>query len=374
MSSSMVDTVVNRFFSQYVTERDRTLLSLVFHPSPEQHFLDETIERCDIEAMGSHRSLMLSYCMLEHPELTFSSYVKPRLKGLMDFYRFANIQTLAHFSKIGKAMNKRKITPLIVKGAAMKYLRPSLSRPMGDVDILIPAHSMQEAVKVCLGLGYEDAMTGLGHAVDIQTPDGKGAVDIHTAIIEGCPNSKGFHQGLVSRARVVVAFGVRVLLPAHEDLLFIVLANLTKNLRAKTSVHGLMYALLDVKFLLSDKPDFNWAIVKENIKNTDSELPVRFGAEFINSLVPDLVPDLDANLPLSPAMDAYCNEIVFDEDHFSQRQAYCQAIRIVDLKNYPRHFGKIILKYLLLKKLRKYPAFVRWYLKRKESQGAHRAG
>jgi hypothetical protein len=35
---------------------------------------------------------------------------------------------------------------------------------------------------------------------------------------------------------------------------------------------------------------------------------------------------------------------------------------VVDLKNYPAHYGKMILKLLLLKKLRSFPAFVRWYL------------
>lgn len=53
--------VVRRFYDQHVTERDRTLLNLVFHPAPTQSDLDNTLEICDIETTGSSKSLMLSY-------------------------------------------------------------------------------------------------------------------------------------------------------------------------------------------------------------------------------------------------------------------------------------------------------------------------
>lgn len=374
MKSPYSNLVVQKFYSHYVSERDRTLLDLVFTPSPTQSRLDKALETCDIEAMGSSKSLMLSYLMREHPELKFSSYTKPRLQGLVNFYRFANIKTLSHFSKIGKAFNAAHIPMVIFKGAAMKVLRPDLSRPMGDVDILIPAEHMTRAVKICITMGYHDAMTGSHNAVDIHAANNESAVDIHSAILEGGKSNDVFHRGLFSRARQVSAFGVNMLLPLHEDLFFIVLANLTKNLRGKTSTHGLFYALLDAKFLLADKADFNWDIVKESIKLTGTEQPVRLGVDFINSLAPGLIPDVDVHLPLSPQMKAYYDQIIFDEDYFNKRQAVCQAIRVVDLKNYPCHYGKFILKFLLLKKLRKHPAFVRWYLKSRNPQGAHSAG
>jgi hypothetical protein len=368
VSLNSSERIVRRFYQQYVTERDRALLDLVFHPCPTQSYLDAALEMCDIEVLGSSKSLMLSYLMREHPELQFSPYVKPRLQGLVDFFRFANIRTLSHFSKIGKALAARDIPILIFKGAVMKALRSGLSRPMGDVDILIAPEHMATAVKTCIDLGYHDAMTGVSNAVDIVTESGDSAVDIHKAIFEGGGNADAFHRGLFARARKTEAFGVPVLMPSHEDLLFIVLANLTKNLREKTSIHGLFFALLDTRFLLGDKTDFNWDIVSENIRNTGMELPVRFGAEFMNSLVPDIIPDLDMHMPLSSKLEAYCNQIIFDEDYFRKRQAVCQNIRVVDLKTYPWHFGKMICKFLVLKKLRAIPAFVRWYLKTREAK------
>lgn len=372
MSVPASKQIVHRLYQQYVTDRDHALLDLVFDSSVTQQKLDETLQICDIEAMGAHKSLMLSYLMHEHPELIFSAYNKPRLKGLVDFYRFANLRVLAHFSKIGKALNAANIPILIFKGAAMKALRPELSRPMADVDILIPAKFLPEAVTICERLGYHDARTGNPLAVDILTADNKSAVDIHKAILGSGKSSEAFSESIFNRAHKVEAFGVQAFLPTHEDLFFIVLANLTKNLRAKSSIHGLFYALFDVKFLLSSKQNFDWAIVREHIHATGMELPTRFAADFMDHLVPGIIPNMDTNLPLTPAIEAYCNQMLFDEDHFLKKQAECQAIRVVELKNYPLHYGKMILKLLLLKKLRNFPRFVRWYLKKHESSHENR--
>ena len=368
MSSSISEYVMHRQHQQHVTGMDRVLLGLVFNSPLTQEDLDAALKVCDIEVMGGAKSLMLSYIMRERPELRFSDYTAPRLRGLIDYFRFNNIRILAHFSKMGNALNAAGIPILIFKGGAMKILRPELCRPMGDVDILVPPEHLAEAVKICEKLGYHDAMTGSRTAVDLHTAKGESAVDLHYAILE--TGGDTFHKELFARARETEAFGVRVLLPAHEDLAFIVLANLTKNLREKTSLHGLFFSLHDFRFLLTDKPGFNWDIVSKNIKITDTELPVRFGAEFMNSLVPGIVPDIDIHFPLSAKMEAYCNQVIFDEDYFYRFQATCRGIRVADLKNYPLRFGKMIVKFLLLKKLRNIPGFVRWYLKTRGSRHA----
>ena len=370
MNMSVAGRVMRRLYQENVTERDRVLLDLVFSSSLTQRELDKALEVCDIEVLGGAKSLLLSYIMRDRPDLRFSGYAAPRLRGLINYYRFANMRVLSHFSRIGRALNAAGIPMLVFKGGAMRILRPELYRPMSDVDILVPPGRLAEAVKIGERLGYHDAMTGSNTAVDLHAANDESALDIHHAVFETGGGAEAFHRGLFARARETEAFGVRVWLPAHEDLAFIVLANLTKNLRGKTSLRGLFYALLDFKFLLADKPGFDWGIVRENIKNTDAELPVRFGAEFMNSLVPGIVPDIDLHLPLSPKMEAYCEQVIFDEDFFHPFQAVCRAIRVADLKNHPRHFGKMIVKFLLLKKLREIPAFVRWHLKTRESRSA----
>jgi hypothetical protein len=360
---------VQKLYQHHVTERDRVLLDLVFSSSLTQEKLDDGLGACDIEVMGAHKSLMLSYLRREHPELRFPAYAAPRLDGLITFYRFANMQTLQHFSRIGKALNAAGIPMLIFKGAAMKILRPELPRPMADVDILIPPERLDEAVRLCRNLGYHDSRSGAPHAVDIHTADGQAAVDIHHALFTpddtSGPVAAAFHKRLLARACERCAFGVRVWLPAHEDLFFIVLANLSKNLRNKSSLHGLFYALLDCRFLLRNKPSFDWEIVRNNIQATNTEMQVQLAVGFMEALAPGLALDFRAHLPASKKMNDFCNQVVFDEDFLQQRREACRAILVLDLKNYPWHYGKMILKLLALKKLRQFPFLVRWYLRKR---------
>ncbi|MCL2028953.1 MAG: nucleotidyltransferase family protein, partial [Deltaproteobacteria bacterium] len=138
MNMSITERVVRRQYQQYVMERDRVLLDLVFNSALTQKELDEAMEVCDIDVLGAAKSLMLSYIMRDFPEFKFPDYAAPRLRGLIDYFRFANIRVLSHFSKIGKALNAAGIPVLIFKGGAMKILRPELCRPMGDVDVLVP--------------------------------------------------------------------------------------------------------------------------------------------------------------------------------------------------------------------------------------------
>ncbi len=182
-------------------------------------------------------------------------------------------------------------------------------------------------------------------------------------------NTEKFYQGLFQRAKPTKAFGVHFLLPCHEDLFFLALTNFTKNLREHSSLNNIYYALCDSKFLMHSKTDFDWGIVYENAKYAHKELEIRFAAEFINRIVPELIPDIDKHFPATSKMEAFCNQIVFDEKYFKNLQSICQKILVLQLKQKPRYYGKLILKLLVAKKLRNIPAFVRWYLNYRNSKG-----
>ncbi|MDR2056386.1 MAG: nucleotidyltransferase family protein [Desulfovibrio sp.] len=364
--------VIAVFRDQYVTPADRVLLNTVFADGPTQESLDECMRVCDIESLGAGKCILLSYLLHDHPELRLSDSDGPRVNGLITYFRFANMKVLAHFSKTGKAFNRAGIPMLLFKGAAMKVLRPDLSRPMGDVDVLVPKARMDEAVRICEGLGYLHYREESRHGVDFHT-EAESAVDVHHSLFDPPGDARAFQDNLFARAAPRRAFGVDFLLPCREDLCFLVMTNFTKNLREHTTLGGLYYALCDCRFLQKDKKDFDWAIVRKNAADSGKELEVRFAAEFMNAVVPGTVPDADRRLPAGRDMEDFCNRIVFEEEYLRKRQRACQAIRVVDLKNRPWHFGKRILKFLLMKKLRRVPAFVRWYLETRggEARNAH---
>ncbi|MDE6735313.1 MAG: nucleotidyltransferase family protein [Desulfovibrio sp.] len=361
--------LVAKLYGTHLTARDQCLLDFRFAKAPTQDMLDECLAQCDIEAMGGNKCILLAYARREHPELVFSDYAGPRIDGLIRYFHFANTKTLAHFSKIGKALNQAGIPILLFKGAAMRALRPELPRPMGDADILIPAGRIDEATRIGEGLGYLHTREESNHAVDFHT-EAESAVDVHHSIFDPDRDYTAFHKGLFERAKPATVFGVDVLLPSREDLCFLVMANLTKNLREHTTLHSIYFSIEDCAWLQRDTP-LNWDIIREDAVASGHEVETSLAAAFMNAAVPGLFPEPEELFPELRGVEDFCNLVIFDEDYFLPRQRHCQSIRVVELKNDPWRHGSRILKFLLLKKLRGYPAFVRWYLAHKRGIVTH---
>lgn len=210
--------ILERTYARYVAPKDQALLELVFHPAPSQQDVDDGLALADIEALGAEKALLLSYFLHDNPQFSLSAYAEPRLRGLMQFFHFKNTRTLAHLSRIGKALNKAAIPFVLFKGGAMKALRPNLSRPMGDTDILLPKGTIHEAVKICEGLGYQHIHGKPTHAVGMHT-DTEDAVDLHYLVFddEGY-DLEALQEGIFRRSAPHSAFGVNFLLPTSEDL------------------------------------------------------------------------------------------------------------------------------------------------------------
>jgi hypothetical protein len=370
---------IGEMYRRFITPNDQVLIDTVFAALPSQEKLDECLRVCDIEVMGAHKTLLLSYFMQEHPELRFSEYAGPRIKGLIDFFRFANIKLFSHFCRIGKELNAAGIPMLVLKGAAMKLLRPEFPRVMGDVDILIPLDRMLDALEISERLGYRDAFGRNAQtkpliALDLLAPDGGYSLDIH-GTVPASGGSETFREAMFTRARPCNAFGIPALLPAVEDMFFILLNNLEESMREKSSLHSLFFSLVDCRFLLGSN-GFNWEIVRNNIQETHTEYQTRFAAEFMNTLVPGIVPGLEEHFPLNESQ--YLKEVkirrkkwlsrhnraVFDWEFMEKKADACRRILLVEFKRRPRHYAMMMFKLFLMRKLRVFPFFIRWYLRR----------
>jgi hypothetical protein len=311
--------------------------------------------------------------MYEHPELRFSDYAGPRIKGLISFYHFDNTRVLSHFSRIGKALNRAGIPILLFKGAAIKVLKPELSRPMADVDIFVPPGRFAQAMDICEKLGYRKESSSK-YSGDLLDQDGKAMVDIHCRLFHYIKDGGEALDGPFSRrARPVEVFGVTLLMPAREDLFTILLLNLEKNLREWSSLHSLYFTLWDCRLLLSG--GFDWNIVRENARLINCGYQIRFAAAFMNTLVPGIVPQdmIEKHFPWTRRMEqnwerkmAKVQNRSVMERVIDQRAAACRRILLVDLKRRPRRILSMVVKLFLFRKLRDLPAFVRWYL---ESHG-----
>lgn len=361
--NSVIKRLTDTFSNEFLSEKDKMLLELTFSKNPTQKDLDEFLKKWDIEATGSNKSLMLAYFMKLHPQLKFTNYELPRLNGLLKFFRFANLEIISHFTKVGKALNKENIPILIIKGGVMRYLRPEFPRTMSDIDIIVPAEDYERTKKIITDLGYD--YQDCGHSIDLHPKDSEvGTVDIHKFIEMNTGFEETIIEDMFNRAKKKKVFSVDAYVPAFEDLLFLSLVNIAKNLREKSSTHSVMLAFYDCNYFLKTKPDFNWEIFIEDVTKTKTEAQIGFMVKFMNSIVSDILPkDISEDIMLEKSIQDYCKETTFERYIFPPIQEHNRAMKIQDAIKSPKKLIGYIKdkpRYLLLKKIRKHPKFIRF--------------
>jgi len=365
--NEIVDAVIQLFYDKTIHPSDQALLNLAFDKELTQNALNEFLQKFDIECFGSDKALLLSYVMKMHPQLKFDAYTGPRLEGLLRYFRFKNLELISHYTKIGKALNAAGIKPMILKGGAMKYLRPELSRAMGDIDILLQTQKeYKHALKIVkeLGYDYEDE----GHSVDLHLPGSDaGIVDIHQYIELGIHYNHQFLQRLFKRASLKTIWGVETWLPCTEDMLFIGITNLVKNLNASTSIQGILYTLFDFEFLKKFKPNFNWQMVLDNIRATHSEQHMYTAMKFANKIVPNILPQLlTEDKHFEKYIHNICNENIFYAFYVYDVRTECKKLRLKNaLKSWHdfKHYFQVEGQHFFTKRIMKSQFLINFFLK-----------
>ncbi len=352
-----------------LTDSEKTLLNLVFIENPKQEDLDKCLENCDIEVVGGHRALLLAYFMKMHPELKYSDYVAPRLKGLLQYYRFQNLKLVTHYTKICRKLEKSNIDFLILKGGCMKYLRPDYPRVMGDIDILVHKKDYKKSGQITAEIGYNPYWHV--HSIDVHQGDSEdGILDIHKFIPMLSSKEKNILKDIFNRSTRQKVFGVETLVPCNEDLFFIMLVNMVRNLWQNTSSEGILYNLFDCKFLIDSKPDFNWNIVIQNAKKTGTKSHIYFAIQFINSIVPNLLPKtFNIDDSFEKEFKKYCILLIYQRFFLWEMKQKGHPMKIKNLfssKEFFKEYMKLKPKYFILKQaiIRRNPYIAKLILKK----------
>ncbi len=285
-----VHNVLQYLGRQILSESDRTLLSMAMAPSVSEETLTEFLQDWDIETAPIQSVILLSYLMKTHPELPFPERIQPRLKGVLSFCRFQSLKLTSHFAKIARGLNTEEIPFVILKGGAMKVCRPDVPRWMGDIDILVEEKDFTRAEALAEKMGYTPFRCS--HSTDLRIGGTEeSAVDLHRFIQMRTGKEKALNPGLFRRARKEKMFSTEGYLPCREDMVFISLVNLYKNLSDKTSTDSVLNTFFDLDYLLHLPGEFDWEILHENAKKTGSEIQLWLAASLVSTLVPGLFPE-----------------------------------------------------------------------------------
>ena len=366
--TSITDALIENFYQEIMGKEEKVLMDLLLSSNPAQYKLEKLLRDWDIEAKQGAKNLLLANLLKIHPELKATNYEEPRLKGLLQHQRFSNLKILAHYTKIGRELNNHGIIPMIFKGGLMRFLNQEFPRYMGDIDIMVPDKEWVKSAKIAKSLGYWFKRLDV-HSFDIlENNDSKyGILDIHKFIHIGSKNEKKWIKGLFKRATEREVYGVQTLVPCFEDLMFITLVNLSNNLREHKTQANLLYAIFDCKYLLDNKPDFNWNIVIENTKLTNAEVQINLAMKFINKISENILPrELQSKYLFEKETNDYSRMIMFKNFYYVELQAKSRAMKIQEVFNNKiswSEYLKLKIKYKSLKYLNKHPRLIEIFIK-----------
>lgn len=271
-------------------EKDRQILRLALSSGISQGDVDSAIEGWNTETAPIQTVMLLAFLTKNHPECDFPEELLSSLQVVLKRCRGQYLKVVSHFSKAARSLHDAGVPFAVIKGGAMKVLRPDFPRWMSDIDILVPETRFDEAVKIVAALGYDSVIWP--HAADFKIPGNKeGVIDIHRYIKMKTGSERAVNEGVFQRAREVPMYSTEGLLPCNEDLVFIILVNLYYNIITKTSANSSVCALFDIQYLSRSKEGFDWKIVIDDAVRTGSVEQLYLLGKIADRMVPGIFPE-----------------------------------------------------------------------------------
>lgn len=226
------------------------------------------------------------------------------------------------------------------------HCRPDFPRIIGDIDILVPFEQYEKAKNIVLPMYNKH--TEYKHSVDIYDDVYNIPVlDLHKKLDLQTPKEILIGNELFKRTHKEKVFGVEdICVPSVEDMLFITLINMNKNLMRNT-YYNLLYSIIDCAYLLSLKSDFDWDIVKKNAILTQTESQIAIVIKFLNEYIPTKMPVIFTEEFNKRTILRIYKDIFLDEMH-----AKSHELTIKNIKSWSslKYYIKFRAQYTLFKR------------------------
>ncbi len=188
----------------------------------------------------------------------------PRMRGVFRLNHLRNGLSLDAAWHTAARLQEHGVEVMIFKGASLAlafYQRPAL-RPMGDVDIIVPAHDYERANAILQEIGWryryeDDARLLTEHSCDYINATGQ-AIDLHVRTLLEVRNP-AFDDGVFRRAQSFNWRGMEVRIPSPEDEALIGMVSAMRELGAVR-----LLWILDLARIIAASPRFDWRGVWQN--------------------------------------------------------------------------------------------------------------
>ncbi len=241
---------------QLIVPREQRLLSLLFKEHVSKEDVEHQLQGLHIDTENHYYLLMLARLGFERNWVGFPEHVIPQLKGIYRYYQAQNALLLQMLMKTIKQLNEEQITPLLIKGVAMRlHYAPGVARIMDDADIVIEGKQYDKAMSIVQGMGA----AYVGYAKHSSTYKlGHAEFDLHHVIYKN-HNEKG--SDIWRQVERIEVNGCHFNLLSPIDMFIHVLDTQSRDIFLNEHMNRRMKWLFDAKMVLNRMPDKDWAAI-----------------------------------------------------------------------------------------------------------------
>jgi hypothetical protein len=235
------------------------LLRLIAEKEFQLELFSELVADINFEEKSIKFLLILSLFCQKHGWRNVPPHLLPRMKGIVQFFRYQNASLYANFWKIGKELGGMGCPIFLLKQAAIRAMDDeSLPRCMKKIDFFVPEDFHEIAIKAT-----ENCEFAVSWATDRETEvsNGSYAFGIHHSVFPRKNWTVG-EKLITLRAKGMVTFSTEVLCPCREDLLLLTLSDVYEtaiSAENHTGADWWMYECIETM----NVPNFNWPMFFE---------------------------------------------------------------------------------------------------------------
>jgi len=306
--SQVLNSVAKTLLQAFISTPSGRILKLAITKGVNQKYLDEQLAYIDIEALWGSDALLLAYAKQRHAALDFGDYNEPRLKGLLMYHRFQNLNCIALFTKVINMATTIESVPIASYDTAMSCLLPEQYRPFCKPGLVAKSEKhfvdLKQAVKNAGYLVQEDV--GFFTVLENEKNKERG-INVFLSTGFGVKEITAW-QSFISRTSATQVFRNSCLIPSVEDMLATSICRIWTKLRTDPRLRDLAFDIWDL-FCLKERQKMDVELLQRIVVERNMAAQYYLVGCFVNNIIPGLLPELwKKHESFERAIDNYLKE------------------------------------------------------------------
>lgn len=329
-ASEIIETAAELLADEFLQDKKGRILTLAVAESMEHKEREKILSDIDIETLQASDALLLALARQRYEVADFGADIEPRLKGLIQYQRFANLKQQAVFSETAGLLNRAGIVPMISHDSAMKYYRPDGLRYFDSVEFVALSLEDFGAIRSVLskaGYAFEDN----AYAFDASRDDSAGGLKIRVlnadAMRKDVPEL--LLRTIAERGGIKEPGGAYCYVPSPEDTVLLTANRIWMKLKNSNNFPGVAFDIMDLHYMIRVYGASQDIIINRVSSSKVHLCEYCFTAKFVNRIFERLIPlELSAEKKSESVFDGFvCAERKRLNNMYSLRSSLTRVAR-----------------------------------------------